>query len=499
MISDEQVAQIRHLFHAEHWKIGTIAAELHLHPDTVRAALETDRFRSQPRLRDRLTDPYLDFLRQTLQQYPRLRATRLYQMIRLRGYAGSVNQLRRVVAELRPPQREAFLRLRTFPGEQAQADWAHFGEVTLGRARRRLSGFVLTLSYSRALWVEFFFDQSLENFLLGHVHAFQDWGGAPRNLQTDNLRSVVLERRGDAVHFHPRFLELSAHYHFAARPCAPARGNEKGRVERAIQYVRHSFFAARPFTTLADFNRQALDWRNQVAHQRAWPGDDSRTVAQVFAEEQPHLLPLPAHPFSCDLTRTVYADKTLCVRFDLNDYSVPPRALGRALTLVASPVRVRLLDGPTEIASHPRSYDRHQLVEDPAHRQALLEQKRKALGSTASGRLAVLVPESQAFLEAACQRGEPTARLTVQLLHLLDDYGAGELAAALREALDRQPPRLSSVAFILARRHRQLRRRTPLPVNLSRRPDLEDLAVSNPSLEAYDELSKDPDEPDPEQ
>jgi len=420
-------------------------------------------------------------------------------MIRLRGYAGSVNQLRRVVAELRPPQREAFLRLRTFPGEQAQADWAHFGEVTLGRAHRRLSGFVLTLSYSRALWVEFFLDQSLENFLLGHVHAFQDWGGAPRNLETDNLRSVVLERRGDAIHFHPRFLELSAHYHFAPRPCAPARGNEKGRVERAIQYVRHSFFAARPFTTLADFNRQALDWRNQVAHQRPWPGDDSRTVARVFAEEKPHLLPLPAHPFSSDLTRTVYADKTLCVRFDLNDYSVPPRALGRALTLVASPARLRLLDGSTEIASHPRSYDRHQLVEDPAHRQALLEQKRKALGSTPSTRLAALVPESSAFLQAAFQRGESTARLTLQLLHLLDDYGAGELAAALREALDRHTPRLSSVAFILTRRHRQLRRRAPLPVNLSRRPDLEDLSVSNPSLEAYDELSQDPEDSDPEQ
>ena len=365
MISDEQVAQIRHLFHAEHWKIGTIAAELHLHPDTVRAALHTDRFRSHPRLRDRLTDPYLDFLRQTLQQYPRLRATRLFQMIRLRGYPGSITQLRRVVAELRPPGREAFLRLRTFPGEQAQADWAHFGEVPIGRARRRLSGFVLTLSYSRALWLEFFLDQSLENFLLGHVHAFQDWGGAPRNLETDNLRSVVLERRGDAIHFHPRFLELSAHYHFATRPCRPARGNEKGRVERAIQYVRHSFFAARPFTTLADFNRQALDWRNQVALQRPWPGDDSRTVAQVFEEEKPHLLPLPAHPFSCDLTRTVYADKTLYVRFDLNDYSVPPRALGRALTLVASPTTVRLLDGSTEIVSHPRSYDRHRARRRP--------------------------------------------------------------------------------------------------------------------------------------
>ena len=500
MIPDEQVARIRHLFHAEHWKIGTLAAELGLHPDTVRAALNTDRFRSHPRLRDRLTDPYLNFLRETLQQYPRLRTTRLLQMIQPRGYTGSVSQLRRVVADLRPPRREAFLRLRVFPGEQAQSDWAYFGEVRMGRARRRLSGFVLTLSYSRALWLEFFLDQSLENFLLGHVHAFQDWGGAPRNLETDNLRSVVLERRGDAIHFHPRFLELSAHYHFATRPCRPARGNEKGRVERAIQYVRHSFFAARPFTTLADFNRQALDWRNQVALQRPWPGDDSRTVAQVFEEEKPHLLPLPAHPFSCDLIRTVYADKTLYVRFDLNDYSVPPRALGRALTLVASPTTVRLLDGSTEIVSHPRSYDRHELVEDPAHRQALLEQKRKALGATASGRLAALVPESQAFLQAAFERGESTARLTVQLLHLLDDYGAGELAAALREALDRHTPRLSSVAFILARRHRQRRQRTPLPVNLSRRPDLQNLTVSNPSLEAYDELTQDPEEePDPQQ
>src|SRR3989441_1176232 len=498
MISEEQVARIRHLFHAEHWKIGTIAAELGLHPDTVRAALDTDRFRSRPRLRDRLTDPYLDFLRQTLQHYPRLRATRLFEMIRPRGYTGSLSQLRRVVAEIRPPRHEAFLRLRTFPGEQAQADWASFSEVSVGRARRRLSAFVLTLAYSRALWLEFFFDQTLENFLLGHVHAFHDWGGAPRRLTTDNLRSVVLERRGDAFHFHPRWLELSAHYHFATHPCRPARGNEKGRVERTIQYVRHRFFAARPFTTLEDFNRQALAWRDQVAHQRPWPGDDSRTVAQVFEEEQARLLPLPAHPFSCDLVRTVRADKTLCVRFDLNDYSVPPQALGRALTLVASPVSVRLLEGSTEVASHRRSYDRHQLIEDPAHREALLEQKRKALGSTPSGRLAALVPESQTFLEAAFERGESAARLTAQLPRLLDDYGPAELIEQAEELGGHDTPRASSVAFILARRHRQRQRRSLLPVDLSRRPDLEHLTVSTPRLEAYDELSQDPEEPEPE-
>jgi hypothetical protein len=193
------------------------------------------------------------------------------------------------------------------------------------------------------------------------------------------------------------------------------------------------------------------------------------------------------------LARTVYADKTLFVRFDLNDYSVPPCALGRALTLLASPTTVRLLDGLTELATHRRSYDRHQLIEDPAHRKALLEQKRRALGSTRSTRLAALVPESQPFLQVAFERGESARTLTARLLRLLDDYGTQELAAALREALDRNTPRLSSVAVILARRHRQQGQRAPLPVNLSRRPDLEKLTVSNPSLEVYDELSQDPD------
>ncbi len=130
----------------------------------------------------------------------------------------------------------------------------------------------------------------------------------------------------------------------------------------------------------------------------------------------------------------------------------------------------------------------------------MLEQKLKALGSTASGRLAALVPESQTFLQAAFERGESAARLTAQLLRLLDDYGVAEFTAALREALGQQTPRLSSVAFILARRHRQRRQRTPLAVNLARRPDLENLTVSNPSLEAYHDLTQDSNEdPDPDE
>ena len=118
-------------------------------------------------------------------------------MIRERGYTGSEVQLRRTVARLRPPVREPFLRLHTFPAEQAQADWANFGVVAVGRARRRLSCFVITLSYSRALYLEFFFDQTMENFLRGHVHGFQDWGGQPRVILYDNLKSADQKRRGE--------------------------------------------------------------------------------------------------------------------------------------------------------------------------------------------------------------------------------------------------------------------------------------------------------------
>ncbi len=486
MISSETRAQIRRYFYAEHWKIGTIAAELGLHADTVRTAIEAERFRGTQPIRASIVDPWLGFISQTLDQHPRLRATRLYQMVRDRGYNGSVVQLRRAVARLRPKVREAFLRLQMFPGEQAQADWAHFGHVMVGRARRALSCFVMTLSYSRALYLEFFFDQTTENFLRGHVHAFQAWNGQPRVILYDNLKSAVLERRGNQVLFNPRLLELSAHYHFAARPCQVRAGNQKGRVERAIRYVRDSFWAGRTFTTLAECNRQALVWRDEVAHQRRWPGEDGRTVQQAFAEEQPRLLPPPLHPFSADHIQTVSSRKTIYVRFDLNDYSIPPEAIGRPLTLVASDTTVRILDGAVEIARHQRSWDRAQMVLDPAHQEAVLKLKRKAFHSTPAGRLEQAVPESRTLIDLAFAQGESAGTQTAQLLKLLDEHGSVALRRAIVEALERNTPRASSVAFLLRRQPRSRR----LAVDLSRHPVAQSVDVRPHDLETYDELAR---------
>ena len=495
MIAPEIIVKIRHLFFAEHWKIGTIADQLGVHRDAVRAALDTEGFnRARRESSNRLVDPYLDFIRQTLKQYPRLRVTRIFQMIQPRGYPGSVSQLRRIVADLRPAAQEAFLQLRTFPGEQGQADWAHFGEVPMGRARRRLSCFVITLSYSRALALSFFFDQGLENLLRAHVDAFSHFGGVPRTVLYDNCKQIVVARRGEDVQFHPRLLELAAHYHFAPRPCAPGKGNQKGRIERAIQYIRTSFFAARPFTTLEDFNRQAQQWRDQIAYPRRWPQDDSRMVQDVFAEEQPRLLPLPAHPFDSDLIVSVRSGKTIYVRFDCNDYSIPPDAVGRELTLAASPDTVRILSGSSEIARHRRSWDRHQVIEDPAHRQALLQEKRRAMGSSPSGRLRLAVPQSETLLDEAFRRGESIGRSTTQLVQLLDVYGTEALGWAINLALQRETPRVSSVAWLLEQRRRSQRLGTLHPVTLNRRPDLADLHVQPHDSDIYDELSENDDD-----
>ena len=492
MISPETRAQIRRYFYAEHWKIGTIANQLALHPDTVRQAVESDNFHRAQTMRPSRIDPYLELIRQTLQQHPRLTGTRIYQMLRQRGYTGSVVHLRRTIARLRPAfsvkGQDAFFKLQTLPGEQAQADWAHFGEVLVGRARRRLSCFVMTLSYSRALYLEFFFDQTTENFLRGHVHAFRLFTGTPRVVLYDNLRSVVEERRGDHIHFHPRLLEFCGHYHFEARPCQVRAGNQKGRVERAIRYVRESFWAGRPFTTLEDCNRQAWLWRDQIAHQRPWPQDHTVTVEQAFQREQPRLLPLPAHDFSTERMQPVRAAKTIYVRFDRNDYSIPPHAVGKSLTLLASDAEVRILDAAQQqIAKHRRSYDAQQIVLDPEHQQALLALKRKAGGAMPAGRLAHAAPEIETLLDRAFAQGESAGYQTSQLLKLLDEYGASALRNAIAEALERDTPRASSVAFLLAKRRRQ--GAAPPPVDLSRHPEASTIDVRPRSLDAYDQLA----------
>jgi transposase len=253
MIDDEVYARIRRLFFGEHWKIGTITAQLGVHPEAVRRVIDADAFNSKRpgSTQASLAAPYRDFIQEQLDLYPTLRATRVQGMIKGRGYKGGYAPVRRLVKLLRPAGAgTAYLRLHTLPGEQAQVDWGHFGYLHIGQVKRNLSCFVMVLAHSRAVYARFFLDQTLSSFLMGHVLAFEALGGAPRQILYDNLKAAVLERNGDFIRYNPQLLELCAHYHFQPRACAPRRGNEKGKVERKIQDVRHSFFAGRSLSTL---------------------------------------------------------------------------------------------------------------------------------------------------------------------------------------------------------------------------------------------------------
>ena len=188
-IAPELRAQILRLYQAERWRIGTIASQLHLHRDTVqRVIAQACVMRPDAPLRPSQIDAYLPFIRDTLAKFPTLTASRLHAMVRERGYIGGPDHFRHLVACHRPrPAAEAYLRLRTLPGEQAQVDWGHFGHLEIGRAKRPLMAFVMVLSYSRRIFLHFSLNARMDSFLRGHVLAFTAFGGVARVLLYDNL------------------------------------------------------------------------------------------------------------------------------------------------------------------------------------------------------------------------------------------------------------------------------------------------------------------------
>ncbi len=489
MIPKDKEAEIIRLYHAEQWPIGTIASQLGVHHTTVQrvlrqAGVEQETVAPRPSV----VDPFVPFMLEQLEKYPRLRASRLFAMIKERGYPGGADHFRRIVSRLRPKKpAEAFQRLRTLPGEQGQVDWAHFGKLEVGRAQRTLWAFVLVLSYSRRIVLRFFPGAAAPFFLRGHVDAFNEIGGVPRVILYDNLKSAVLERHGDAIRFNPALLDLSAHYRFEPRPVAVARGNEKGRVERAIRYVRDAFFEARAFNDLDDLNRQALEWTSTAALDRSWVEDRGRTCRAAFEDERATLLPLPADPFPAHERLAVEVGKTPYVRFDLNDYSVPHDRTQRTLVVVADLGALRIFDGNVVVATHVRCWDRGQQIEDGSHVQALVDEKRRARFHRGFDRLAKAAPSSQAFLRMVGERGTNLGSTTARLLQLLDAIGAAELEDALIEAIERDAAHFGAVRQIADRRRSERGLPPPLTIPLAR-GEHADLVITPHQLATYDAL-----------
>lgn len=452
-ISEDLKANILRYHHVEKWRVGTIARHLNVHHTTVKRALsETGVSKHNILVKESMIDPFLALITENLQRFPTLTASRLYDMVKERGYPGSRDHFRHLISFYRPRKAaEAYMRLRTLPGEQAQVDWGHFDYITIGRAKRPLMAFVMVLSYSRKIFLHFYLNHRTDNFLRGHEAAFQSYGGVPRVLLYDNLKSAVLERMGDAIRFNPQLLDFAAHYRFEPRPVAVYRGNEKGRVERAIRYVRDNFFAAREWRDLDDLNAQALQWCETYALDRPCPEDRDKSVRVVFQEEQSRLISLPDNPYPCDEKEEVRIAKTPYARFDLNDYSVPHDHVQKTLLVKATLDTVTILDGVNIVATHIRSFDKGAQIESEAHISTLAERKKQSRLHRGQHRLTHAIECASAFLNAAAERGYPLRSTTSQLITLLSDYGASFLNEAMQDALTRGVPHPNAVRQSLQR------------------------------------------------
>ena len=472
VISSETEAEIERLWRAQGiHSAGSIARLVQVHRDVavrvltnagLMSALAKELKVAAPR--SSLLDPFMPFMDDTLRKYPEICASRVFAMLKERGYPGaSPSHVREVVRARRPVKpAEAFLKLAMLPGEQAQVDWAHFGNAGKAYPKRKLYAFAMTLAYSRKLYLRFFLSMRMREFQQGFREGFEFFGGVPRGILIDNLKSGVAERVGHIVRFNEAFTALARHYAFETFAANVRRGNEKGRVERAIRYVRDNFFVARTFETIEDLNAQARRWCETAAVERKWPQDRTQTVAEAFEREAAKLMSLPLTPFPCLERSMVRVDKYAFVSFDGNEYGVPPQQVGRQVEIIACENEVSVVgeDPLAALVTHARSYGRRQEVALPGHQEEILATKPGARRHAGLARLVSLIPEAGVFIETLAERGENVGGAVSGLLKRISNHGVPAVTTAVREVLASGSCTFKAVTFVLGRLERE--RENPL-------------------------------------
>lgn len=468
----------------EGWKVGSIARELGVHHDTVRRCLDGRHQKECPEEPERssLLEPWLPLIDTTLASYPKVRATRLYSMIKKRGYGGSIYPLRRYCQKNRPRPAKAFLDLQFLPGEVAQIDWASFGSMAVGKHRRKLHLFIMVLAYSRSIYGRFFHDMSSARVLEGHVLAFAHFGGSPRQCLYDNMKTAVTEHVGEGVRFNSDLLDLAKHFAFMPRACNPRSGWEKGRVERAVRYVRDNFFEARQFQDIADLNQQLEEWLRTEAMDRPWPDDELLTVRDAAAHEA--LSPLPAEPYDPYEERHVRVDKKAMISFDTNRYPVDPEYAGQILMLRASHSVVRLMTETTTLHTFPRLWTKHEVHREPWHQDKIAQKRKIKEHRAARSVLEKALASGRDLLLRWAELDDNIQNSSRQVLDLIRLYGAEQVETAAQLALENGTPRACSLAQILAETADEPKQ----PIRFKLSEGIPDLKVERPSTSDYDEL-----------
>lgn len=472
---------------SEGLKASQIAQQLALDERTVRKWMATSHFQLPKRAsRKSKLDAYKAQIRRLLEHHP-YTTTQIFQKLRAAGYTGGISILKDYVRIVRPAPKPAYLSLSFAPGECAQVDWGQYGTIQVGHTRRRLSFFVMTLCHSRMMYVEFTLTEKMEQWLACHLHAFTFFGGVPAKVMIDNLRCAVLDHPlGGPTRFHPRYLELAAHFGFSPVACAPRKPHEKGRVERCVGYVKKNLLAGLEIPEWAALEAEARRWLDEVANVRLHR-ETRRKPAEMFAaEEQPALQPLGISAFDSSVTSTVRATRQFRVHYDANRYSVPSSYAGYLLTIKAYADKLLFYHQGQLIAQHPRNYDRGQDVKEPDHESPLLLQRRRARDQHIYRRFIALTSQAEPFYQQMQQRRLNPMVHVRKIVALIDIYGVEALAQALQDAATFGAYSSEYILNILQQRTRTLPE--PGPLHLPHKQDLLDLELPEPDCSIYESL-----------
>src|SRR5215469_1591346 len=473
MLTTDQINDLHRLYWSERWPIRKIERQLKISWKTIRKYLDAPAQGPVRRQRTSKLDAFKGNIGEWLEKDPKVTAAVIEQRLRPLGYSGGPSILQEYVRKVRSqlvPQR-AFVRVEPLPGERFEVDWGHFGALSYSRDTRKLYAFALVDAHSRMLYVEFTHSQSFETFARCHIHAFTALGGVAREISYDNLATAVAEHDGRLVRFLPRFLGFAREYGFFPHACNPAAGWEKGKIERAIGYLRQNFWPLREFAGLYDVNRQVRQWLAEVANQRLHRETRERPLDRFQAQA---LRPLSIIPYDYRDTVDALVHKDLRIQFDGNRYCVPHRYVGRRLTIKADSSSVTIYDRVEEIVSYPRSWRRGQTFGAERFEKLLAEERPAARRSKAQQRLLDSLDGMcsraivEAYLRDLADTDRSLSRQIDELLELMRQYGPEAVAGAVERAATARAFGADYVANILRQQQSPRRPQPPLRLRDSR-------------------------------
>ena len=461
--------KIRKAYYVEGLSIRAISRQLGHSRKAIRKALEhaePEGYQRKKPHRAPMIAPYqsrIEELMKESEQMPRKQrytGHKIYQLLQMEGYRGSESNLHRYVSLQRRArkQRPAYLPLEFDVGQDAQVDWGE-AQAEINGARQTVQMFVMRLNYSKARFVMAFPFQKQEAFLEGHIRAFHFFGGVPRRITYDNLKTAVFRiLEGHHRQEQRAFSAFRSHYLFESHYCTPAQGHEKGGVESDVGYTPAGHFAQRnffaPIPKAKDFAElnAALQQACLNDMQRNTRGE-SRSVAEVWQSEKSSLLPLTQVDFPACSNHLATVNPYSQVVFETNRYSVPANYVGKQLALRAYPFQVEVLSAAEVVAEHPRCFEREQDILNPLHYLGLLEQRPGAFEYALPMRQwrQKWTPEYEKMLDLL-RKTKPDGsgvREFVAILKLHRDHPTDMVDRAVKQALDLGAAHLDGVLLCL--------------------------------------------------